>query len=130
MIRKYHPPSDAAGVADLYGKSTLPEQCKPDLQDPIFLYTAVVIHNGRVVISSSLRGTAEFFLVVDHDAATPEQRWQWLQEVKDHMVQAAFRLGLDQLTAWIPPEIDDSFRKRLEELGFTRSPWQSYTLNV
>jgi len=94
------------------------------------LVKAVVEENGKTVMAAFLRGASEIYLLVDHRHSTPEARWQLLQELKDHLCREAWSLGLDQMTAWIPPEIDKSFSKRLEELGFQRSTWQSYTLNI
>ncbi len=79
---------------------------------------------------SALRGMAEIYVLVDHDAATPQQRWEWLQEINAEMKQQAWLLGLDQISCWVPTRLEKIFGPRLEELGYQKSPWQSYTLNV
>ncbi len=120
---------DAPDLERMHFDSELPPNCKPDLADPLFILKAVVEREGKVVMASLLRGTAEVYLLVDHEWSTPEERWLWLQELRNYMVQKAYELGLDQMTAWVPPGIDKGFRKRLEALGFVKSPWQSYTLS-
>ena len=129
MIRAFQP-SDAVRAREIFEANHLPENCFPDLNDPLFLVKAVVEQDGKPVITSFLRGTSEVFVLVDHTHGTPEQRWAWMQELTEHMKQEAYRLGLDEMTCWVPPALDKSFGRRLIELGFQRSPWQSYTLAV
>jgi hypothetical protein len=129
MIRPYQE-ADLPILCEIHLENELPPNCMPDPKDSLVLVKAVVEQNGKPVMATFLRGTSEIYLLVDHRYGTPQERWQWLQELKDYLVQEAWKLGLDQMTAWIPPEIEQSFGKRLLELGFQRSPWQSYTLNV
>jgi hypothetical protein len=129
MIRPFLD-SDIERARQIHKDNQLPENCFPDLTDPLILVKAVVEEDGRPVVTSFLRGTSEVFVLVDHTFGTPEERWKWLQELTQHMKEEAYRLGLSEMTAWIPPDIDKSFGRRLIELGFQRSPWQSYTLMV
>lgn len=130
MIRQFDPSKDSEQLQRLHAASKLPKECLPDTNDPLFLHIAVTDVEGKMVMASALRGSCEIYVLVDHDAGTPKQRFDWVEEIKNYMAQKAFRLGLDQITCWVPPEIEVSFGKRLVELGFTKSPWQSYTLNV
>jgi hypothetical protein len=38
--------------------------------------------------------------------------------------------GIEQLSAWLPPDIDESFGKRMESMGFVKSPYVCWTLNL
>jgi hypothetical protein len=129
MIRKCVP-ADMEIIKDLHAHSNLPEECLPDLNDPLFLHKAVLENEGKIVMGSFLRGAGEIYLLVDHGAGTPEDRWKWLQELKEYMVHEAWLLGLDHFSAWVPPDIEESFAKRLEALGFIKSPWSCYTLPI
>ena len=129
MIRAYEE-TDILALQKIRIDNGLPPNCMPDPTDPLMLVKAVVEEDGKPVMATFLRGSSEIYLLVDHTHGTPEERWHWLQELKEYLVQEAWKLGLDQLTCWVPPEIEQSFAKRLLELGFQRSPWQSYTLNV
>jgi hypothetical protein len=53
-----------------------------------------------------------------------------LKEGMEHLKQEAWRKGFEQITAFVPPEVEESFAKRLIELGFQKSPWSSFTLNL
>ena|SRR5258705_9817011 len=129
MIREYQE-DDILALQKIRIDNGLPSNCMPDPTDPLMLAKLVVEQDGKPVMATFLRGTSEIYLLVDHEHGTPEERWQQLQELKDYLVKEAWKLGLDQMTCWVPPEIEQSFSKRLLELGFQRSPWQSYTLNV
>lgn len=125
---------------EIHKANGLDERCFPDLTittpegktepNPLFMVKEVFEHEGKPVLMSFLKITSELYLLVDHTVGTPEERWEWLKAFKEHMKVEAWRLGLDQMTAWIPTDIEESFAKRLEVMGFIKSPWQSWTLNI
>ena len=129
MIRPYQE-SDILPLQQIRIDNGLPPNCMPDPTDPLMLAKLVVEQDGKPVMATFLRASSEIYVLVDHQHGTPEERWQWMQELKDHLAREAWRLGLDQMTCFVPPEIEQSFAKRLMQLGFQRSPWQSYTLNL
>lgn len=129
MIRPFEA-KDAERIREIHATNNLPAECLPDLSDPLILHTGIVEIEGRATIACALKGTCELYLFVDHSAGTPEERWQWMLELREYMIRQAWRLGLDQMSAWIPPEIEESFGKRLEEMGFQKSPWSCYTLQL
>jgi hypothetical protein len=128
ILREFSAERDAGTIKRIHAASGLPENCMPATANPLFLVKAVVEYGGHVVMASFLKGTSEVYLLVDHDQGTPEQRWEWLKELKVYMERRAWELGLDEMTCWIPPEMEKTFGKRLEELSFVKSPWSSYTL--
>jgi hypothetical protein len=140
LIRNFDFDTDVERAKEIHAANELPENCFPNLTitiedgetvaNPLFIVKAVYEHQGKIAMMSFLKVTGELFLLLSHDTGTPEQRWQWLCEFKDWMKAEGARQGLEQLTAWIPPEIEESFGKRLLDLGFVRSPWISYTLNL
>lgn len=139
MIREYSP-LDLGRMMQIHTANGLPANCFPDLviedaggrtvANPLFLVKETVEHDGQAVMGGFLKATSEAFLIVDHEAGTPEQRWEWLQELTKLVAAKAWARGLDEITVWIPPEIIETFEKRLLELNFLRSPWQSYTLQL
>lgn len=129
MIRAYEK-KDKEHLATIHGANGLPPQCLPNFDDPLILHTGVVDVDGKPVMSCSIRGTCELFLLVDHTAGTPEERWEWMKELREYIVHEAWRLGLDEMSCWIPSTIEDSFADRLLEMGFVKSPWSCYTLRL
>ena len=121
-------PDDLARLRAVHETNGLPSNCFPDTANPLFIVKQVVDHEGKPVMGGFVRITAEAYLVVDHAAGTPEQRWEWLQELTKAVSDKAYARGLDELTVWLPPELLASFEKRLLALQFVRSPWPSFTL--
>jgi len=137
-IRKFEH-SDLPKVKELLQSNDLPEACLPDLiieseghteANPLFVVKRVFEHDGKIAMMCFLKIRSELYFFIDHQVGTPEERWEWLKEFTEDMKQQAWRLGLDQMSCWIPDDIDTSFRKRLEELGFIRSKWVSYSMNL
>lgn len=122
--------ADFMTIHKIHIANGLDDRCFPNLSDPLFIVKQILEYNGKIAMASFLKGTCEVFFMIDHTQGTPEQRWEWLQEFCLHMREKAWELGLEEMTAWIPPEIEASFAKRLTELGFVRSPWSSWTLTL
>jgi hypothetical protein len=139
MIRKYEE-WDELRAREIHEANGLDERCFPNLTiknekgeeipNPLFVLKEVYEVEGFPSMFCFLKMTSELYLLLDHTVGTPEERWEQLKEFKDYMKQKAWELGLEQMTAFVPTELVESFEKRLFELGFQKSPWQSYTLNV
>ena len=97
MIRKFEE-KDTETARKIHEANGLPENCFPDLSDPLFVVKLTVEHEGKPVMAAMLKGASELFLIVDHDAGTPEERWEWLQELTKEMKKRAWELGLDQMS--------------------------------
>ena len=134
MIRRWED-SDMEKALEIHAANGLDERCFPNLvvdgvSNPLFCTKEVYEVDGQIVMMGFLKLQSEGYLLIDHTCGTPELRWQWLQEGMEHLKKEAFRLGLEQISVWIPPEIEKSFSKRLLELGFIRSPFTCFTVNV
>jgi hypothetical protein len=123
----------------------------PDLGNPLFLTKLVLVEDeprrevaaeeqtcrdgvqpcctptGRIVGAALLRLTAEAYLLLDPEAGTPRRRWEWLLGLHGAMEREAARRGLEDVHAWLPPEIAAKFGKRLTKLGWVRDDaWTPY----
>jgi len=128
----------------------------PDLQNPLFLTKLVLVGNEEsreegaleesreagaqqccaptrevdppgVLGAALLRLTAEAYLLLDPNAGTPRQRWECLLGLHAATEQEAARRGLEDVHAWLPPEIAAKFGKRLTKLGWVRDDvWTPY----
>lgn len=132
--------SDLDKAHEIHKANGLDERCFPNLliknahgeeiPNPLFVVKEIFEVDEKPAMMCFLKMTSELYFLVDHNIGTPEDRWEWLQQFKEHMKRCAWELGLEQMTAFVPTEIEESFSKRLLDLGFVKSPWQSYTLNV
>ena len=128
----------------------------PDLRNPLFLTKLVLVgeEEGReeadgkqsggdgaqqcsapsqkeeqqgIIGAALLRLTAEAYLLLDPQVGTPRERWEWLLGLHAATEQEAARRGLEDVHAWLPPEIAAKFGKRLTRLGWVRDDgWTPY----
>jgi len=105
----------------------------PDLGDPVFvgkwaLEEADPSTGLRVNLAILARLTAEIYLLHDPMAGTPQERW--LRFLKLHGAGEAnlARMGLREVHAFLPPEVERAFGRRLVGLGWYKEPWACYTL--
>lgn len=139
MIRNFEE-SDTANAHAIHAANELPENCFPNLTiatptgkeepNPLFVVKKVYEHEGQPAMMSFLKITSELYLLLDHRIGTPEERFEWLKELKETMKQEAWKHGLEQMTAFVPLYIEESFSKRLIELGFVKSAYSPWTLNL
>jgi hypothetical protein len=109
----------------------------PDLSNPLFV-TKLVLATGnpadvpekrqrdagateeKIIGATLLRLTAEAYLLLDPQAGTPRERWQWLLALHAATERNAWQRGLEDVHAWLPPPITKKFGKRMERLGWVR----------
>ena len=140
MIRDFEP-RDMEQALAIHHANGLPENCFPNLyienhegrtvSNPLFMIKAVCeAPDGKPAMMAFCKLTGEIFLLLDHEVGTPEDRWKWLQDFKEWFAHEAWRNGIEQISAWLPIDIEDSFGRRMIELGFKKSPYICYTLNL
>jgi hypothetical protein len=129
IIRDFHT-SDLESMKRIHAASCLPSNCLPNLSSPLFVVKKVVENGSGPMMGGFLRLTGEIFLLVDRSKGNPESRWAALQELCAQGLNEAANRHIQQVTAWIPEEVEQSFGKRLEALGFERSKWPSFTATL
>jgi len=105
----------------------------PALSDPLFLIKKVVEDKGLVVQGIAAKVELTVYLWVSHSDGTAEQRWEWMQQLVEATKLAAWQKGVDTLTCVVPPEIADSFERRLcgPEVGMSRDrPWPRFSYDL
>src|SRR5262249_1668339 len=102
----------------------------PDLTNPLFLTKLILRREeaGKGIAGAALlRLTAEAYLLLDPEAGSPRQRWQWLLALHEAQHHDALARGLEDVHAWLPPEIAGKFGKHLTKLGWLRDDtWTPY----
>ncbi len=106
----------------------------PDLSDPLFV-TKLVLERGAdgdgngkgIAAAALLRLTAEAYLLIDPESSSPREKWRTLVALHEAAAQDAWRRGLSDAHAWLPPEIAAKFGRRLTRLGWVRDDaWTPY----
>jgi hypothetical protein len=91
---------------------------------------AVAPRDSEIIAAVFLRLTAEAYFLVDPRAGTPRDRWRALLLLHEAARGDANRRGLDDAHAWLPPQVARQFGRRIEQLGWTREPWPSYSRTI
>ena len=138
LLREYRE-SDLAQLRAIHATQGF-DYALPDLSNPL-LVTKLVLEKsdavpeqssaaqggGAIVGAAFLRLTAEAYLLLDPRAGTPRQRWQWLLALHAAAERDAWQRGLEDVHAWLPPQIAAKFGKRLARLGWLRDDtWTPY----
>ena len=124
-IREYQE-SDFAQLRAIHAAQGF-DYALPDLSNPLFVTKKILTNNDSIVGAALLRLTAEAYLLLDPRASPPRQRWQWLLALHDATERDAWRRGLEDVHAWLPPPIAGKFGKRLARLGWIRDDaWTPY----
>jgi hypothetical protein len=105
----------------------------PDPSNPLFLTKIVLAETSteneveKIVGAALLRLTAEAYLLLDPKWGTPRDRWQGLLTLHAAADRDAWRRGLEDVHAWLPPGLEKKFGKRIERLGWLRDDkWTPY----
>jgi hypothetical protein len=98
----------------------------PNLDDQRYL-VKIVAENGerRPCMAGLLRLTSEAYLLIDKQASgTPNERWERLQMLHETVRREASRWGIEDVHAFIPPEVPEGFFRRLKRMGWTEEKFR------
>ncbi len=134
-IREYQE-SDLDALRTIHAEQGF-DYALPDLKQPLFVTKLVLSKKdsgseGEAILGAAfLRLTAEAYLLLDPHAGTPRDRWQALLTLHAAAERDAWRRGLEDVHAWLPPGLAKKFGKRIERLGWVRDDaWTPYCKRV
>jgi hypothetical protein len=103
----------------------------PDVNHPSFLSRfAATNGTGEPVAMCFCRVIGEGFMVLDREWGTPAQRWMALQAVQRATREKMLEHGVRRCVTWIPHEIEKSYGRRLESLGWEKQDRSSFVYEV
>jgi len=101
----------------------------PDTDSPLFVSKWMLTTDEGVPAQAILgRLTVESYFLMDKRIGSPEQRWQWFQDLHKISAQHGRALGLQDVHCWLPPSVAERFGKRLMSIGFLKPMWPDYFL--
>jgi hypothetical protein len=87
----------------------------------------VLEDDSQIIMAVAIKPTADAYLLMDTAWQTPGQRWWALQAIHEDIRQQLLKTNVVQVHAWVPPELDKSFRRRLiRDFGWLPALWQCY----
>ncbi len=81
---------------------------------------------GQLVTAVFGRLTVEAYLLVDRRWRTPSDRWEAMQRLAAVSTASAHLLGAVETHAFVPPELERQFKKRLFQMGWSKALWPAY----
>lgn len=77
--------------------------------------------SGRPVMAALAKLTAEAFVVSDPRLGTPRERWETIRYGNEILRLQSLAAGFNELHAWMKPESERAFGRRLVSLGWKRT---------
>lgn len=127
-IRDYRP-EDLPEIQRIHKQGGLDYKC-PDVDSPLFLVKKVMTVDDKVVCAVLWRVEAETYLLLDKESTLdPEQRFMALKALQIEGLNALWMQGIDNCVAWIPEDVENTFAKRLTQLGWSkdRENWHTWS---
>lgn len=121
-------PLDYPAVGELHSRAGF-DYRMPDLGDSKFVVKKGIWDGGRLQAACGIRLQAETYLWVD-PALPVRLRYKLITALSKAVVEASWRVGLDCLSAWLPPNLPRSFHRFLNKLGWSRDRdgWETWSL--
>jgi hypothetical protein len=128
MIIRDYQSEDLPSLEQIYAAQALPYPL-PALDR--MLVRRVVTDGERIVLAGALKPTADAYLLVDTTWQTPGVRLWALERLHAAMLQATIKTNIQQVHAWIPPQLEKSMGRRLvRDFGWWHTDWPCYVKEV
>lgn len=100
----------------------------PEISSPLFFQKAIAEKNGEITGAGAIRLIGEAFLWIR--GCNSIEKGRALALIYPELRMKASKNGLEDVSAWIPPHIEESFAPILEGMGFSKSPWASWSIKI
>lgn len=92
----------------------------PDLErnPALFPIRRSIVKDGQLMAAGLLKVDLEAYLFVNHEAGEPAERLAAIWMLQEDMTDKARQMGFNQIYCVLPPEVEKSFRPRLEHFGW------------
>lgn len=102
----------------------------PDIEKPLFIVKrAIEDDEGNVIGYGVIKLQGEAYLWLDQKFS-PKEKIMAMEELNEDIALKSWQKGLDQISAWIPPEIEEKFGKRMKKMNWIKSKWSNWSNNL
>lgn len=106
----------------------------PDVRNKNVIARFVAVDQGKVVAAVVGRRTTEAYFLLDAEWADPARRYAAFLELHNRALDVGAMLGYEDTNAFLPPEVERSFGRRLLNLGWRTyedgQEWRCYTRDL
>lgn len=123
-------PQDLEACKEIHAKQGFQYKF-PDLANPLFFIKVVGEDEGKVVQAAFAHVTAEIYFLQDREWKTPQERLLSFLAMEDVGRSLAWKPGgLEDLHAFLPPQLERPFGKRLVAHGWRKVQWPCFVSEV
>jgi hypothetical protein len=119
-------PKDYPALQEMHREQNLPYPLPP-LAHPSIVVKLLAEQCGTIVFAAFLRVTSEAYLLASPEGS-PEDRWDVLQRGNKWLLRMAWDAGFSDIHAFLPPEVEKPFSRRLIQLGWNKTIWPCYEI--
>ncbi len=132
MIIREYTEKDYGNIKRLHALSGLDYTLPPNLSDAGFFASRIVEDEQGIGMACLFRRSAEAYLIVNKNWKSPAWRLEAILKLHYECNGALKSAGVVDVVAFIPPQVCESFGRRLERLGWSkcREDWKAYSMVV
>ncbi len=120
---------DQARVKMLYDAMRLPFEM-PNVDSPAFALKEILEdENGKILGAGAVKIIGEAFLWVD-PKINGIRRVKTVRALVAQAKMEGAKAGFEELSAWIPPQVEPEFGRALYKLGWTPSMWRNWSVKL
>lgn len=122
---------EVEALGKLHFQSGIDYKLPQFVHNPRFPIQLSIRHNGDFMGAALVHIDAEVYLFLDHQVATPKERYQALEMLQNVLIQRVREIGLDSMYCVLPPRFERSFGPRLVAHGWAPDRgWPKYTYQI
>lgn len=128
MVRDISP-DETVLVRELHARMGIDYQF-PEISGPLFAIRKMVVdEDGDVQAAAAMKLIGEAYLWVNPDNGDYAKATDILR-LAQICHERAKGLQIEDISAWIPPHVEPVFGNMLSRMGWSRSPWASWSVRI
>lgn len=122
-------PDDYESIKELYQKMAF-DYTLPTMDEFVDIQV-VVNENDKIIMCLAARKEVNYYLLMDPECElNPFMKWEYFKKILSLSFDAIRKLGFHMCNAWLPPEIEKSFGRRLQKVGAKKAAWPCYSRDI
>jgi cytochrome c biogenesis protein ResB len=130
-VRDYDPITDKDAIEKLHSDMGMDYKF-PDIDRPLFIVKKVCLNDEGLIIGTELlRIQAEAYLMLDLSLGA-KAKVEAIEALSREVEASAWKVGIDDLVAYIPESISNKFSRLLSKLGWgkARDGWVTWVREI